>query len=183
MSDWKDVQIHFGKNKGLRLQDLTGPQLAWYNENVTGQDYTDKGGQLRRASQQDIDLRSALDEAQNDQTERPQARPSPRPVNGPPALPAPARPVPPREVPNRPPVASQERNTGKPTFEDMADLYHACYLAAAGNYADDQARAAAVATLFIQCSQQGIRPGVLQRPAPQSGRTTETVPQEDNIEF
>lgn len=63
--EWKDLVIHFGKNKGIRLGDLTPAQLRWY-QNPDNKPMPDgwvskpfKG----RISEQDQALRNALDES------------------------------------------------------------------------------------------------------------------------
>ena len=53
--EWADVVMHFGKNKGTRLGDMTPRQLGWYVENwKPNPDY--------EASEDDVNLQKALEE-------------------------------------------------------------------------------------------------------------------------
>lgn len=55
---WKAVQIHFGKNKGIKLGDLEAASLKWYVD-----DWAPKPIGNRPLGQDDLMLRAALDVA------------------------------------------------------------------------------------------------------------------------
>jgi hypothetical protein len=55
---WRDVVIHFGKNKGTTLGQLTEYQLKWYQTKWEPQPYGDK-----QPTEQDYALRKYLDES------------------------------------------------------------------------------------------------------------------------
>lgn len=57
---WRNVEIHFGKNKGKRLGDLDGDQIRWYIEKWMPKDYPEGSGKFNKM---DMALRGALDEA------------------------------------------------------------------------------------------------------------------------
>jgi hypothetical protein len=59
-SDWRGVQIHFGKNKGHRLGTLDPKSLSWYITKWEPRPYNGK------ISEQDTKLREALDLAATD---------------------------------------------------------------------------------------------------------------------
>lgn len=67
ISHWRDVKIHFGKNKGKRLGDLDGGQLHWYKEKWQPKEYPEGSGKFSKA---DIGLRAALDAAMAEKRER-----------------------------------------------------------------------------------------------------------------
>jgi len=55
---WRDVVVHFGKNKGFTLGQLTEYQLKWYQTKWEPQPYGDK-----QPTEQDYALRKYLDES------------------------------------------------------------------------------------------------------------------------
>lgn len=55
--EWRNVALHFGKNKGQTLGQLPANSLDWYADKWTPQPYGDKG-----ISDADLNLRAALDE-------------------------------------------------------------------------------------------------------------------------
>lgn len=55
--EWRNVSLHFGKNKGQTLGQLPANSLDWYADKWFPQPYGDKG-----ISDADLNLRSALDE-------------------------------------------------------------------------------------------------------------------------
>ncbi len=57
---WKEVAIHFGKNKGIKLGALEDNSLNWYIENFEPKEYNGK------FQQNDLDLRAALNQAANE---------------------------------------------------------------------------------------------------------------------
>ena len=54
---WRNVVLHFGKNKGQSLGELPENSLSWYAEKWQPKPYGDKG-----ISDSDVTLRAALDE-------------------------------------------------------------------------------------------------------------------------
>lgn len=66
--DWRDVRIHFGKNKDVKLGDLSDKSLRWYFNNFTvSESYTANDGSVRQCTPDNIsiqeELRDALDAA------------------------------------------------------------------------------------------------------------------------
>lgn len=57
---WRDVEIHFGKNKGVRLGDLKQASLEWYQKEFQAKEYPEGSG---RISPNDQRLRGALDQS------------------------------------------------------------------------------------------------------------------------
>ena len=57
---WRNVVLHFGKNKGQSLGELPENSLSWYAEKWQPKPYGDKG-----ISEADLNLRAALDEYLN----------------------------------------------------------------------------------------------------------------------
>ena len=57
---WRNVALHFGKNKGQTLGELPENSLSWYAEKWQPKPYGDKG-----ISDADLNLRAALDEYLN----------------------------------------------------------------------------------------------------------------------
>ena len=66
---WRGVVIHFGKNKGKSLEQLSEKQLAWYREQWDPE--TDKDGNKHGhpVSDDDKRLRAALDASMNEEHE------------------------------------------------------------------------------------------------------------------
>lgn len=64
-TDWREVEIHFGKNKGKKLGELAGQQLKWYREEWQPQDFPAGSGKF---SDKDLSLRRALDAAGQEST-------------------------------------------------------------------------------------------------------------------
>lgn len=57
---WKDVEVHFGKNKGIKLGVLEDNSLNWYIENYTPTEHEGK------FNQRDLNLRAALNQAEKE---------------------------------------------------------------------------------------------------------------------
>jgi hypothetical protein len=57
VSRWEDTVIHFGKNKGVKIGELDNRSLSWYIAEWKPKPYNGK------ISQEDTNLRAALDEA------------------------------------------------------------------------------------------------------------------------
>lgn len=57
VSKWENVQIHFGKNKGIKIGDLDNRSLSWYISEWHPKPFNGK------FTQEDTNLRAALDEA------------------------------------------------------------------------------------------------------------------------
>lgn len=55
--EWRNVALHFGKNKGQTLGSLPANSLDWYAKEWQPKPYGDKG-----ISENDVNLRNALDE-------------------------------------------------------------------------------------------------------------------------
>ncbi len=68
--DWREVVIHYGKNKGTALGNLSERSLAWYWENFAVQDSYEKDGKRVQCSAENVatqeSFRAALDEAGNE---------------------------------------------------------------------------------------------------------------------
>jgi hypothetical protein len=58
---WKLVEVHFGKNDGVALGNLSTQSLSWYQ--TKWKHDVDKDGNPRQPSEQDTILRQALDES------------------------------------------------------------------------------------------------------------------------
>lgn len=60
---WKDVELHFGKNKGKAIQDLEPNQISWYANEWEPKPYEGK------LNIEDMALRAAFDAAREDKKE------------------------------------------------------------------------------------------------------------------
>jgi hypothetical protein len=61
VDDWRAVVIHFGKNKGKSLRELTERQLSWYQTKWSPTKDKDGNTLDRPPSEDDLLLRAALD--------------------------------------------------------------------------------------------------------------------------
>lgn len=68
---WRNVVLHFGKNKGQTLGELPANSLDWYADKWQPKPYGDKG-----ISDADIELRNALDEYVNSRNSQGSVKPS-----------------------------------------------------------------------------------------------------------
>jgi len=59
--DWRKVLVHFGKNAGTPLGELSERSLGWYIEHVDPYHFQD--GSEKQPRQEDLALRAALDKA------------------------------------------------------------------------------------------------------------------------
>jgi hypothetical protein len=69
--NWRNVVLHFGKNKGQSLGSLPANSLDWYAKEWQPKPYGDKG-----ISDADIELRNALDEYVNTRNSQGSVKPS-----------------------------------------------------------------------------------------------------------
>jgi hypothetical protein len=67
IDDWRGVQIHFGKNKGKQLRELSDKQLSWYQTKWDPTKDKDGNEHSHPVSQQDALLRQALDDSLNEE--------------------------------------------------------------------------------------------------------------------
>jgi hypothetical protein len=66
VEDWKTVAIHFGKNKGKKLDELSEKQLSWYQGSWDPTKDRDGNTHSHRISDDDKRLRAALDASLNE---------------------------------------------------------------------------------------------------------------------
>lgn len=59
-SNWKSVQVMFGKNKGVKLGDLEPKSLRWYCDEYQPREYPEGSGKF---SAKDLEFRKVLDQA------------------------------------------------------------------------------------------------------------------------
>lgn len=62
-SNWRDVELHFGKNKGKKLGELDVKQLNWYRNDWQPSEWPEGSGKY---SDKDLALRRALNESEKE---------------------------------------------------------------------------------------------------------------------
>jgi hypothetical protein len=73
IDDWRGVEIHFGKNKGKQLRELSDKQLSWYQTKWDPKKDKDGNEHNHPVSAQDALLRQALDDSINEEHETAQS--------------------------------------------------------------------------------------------------------------
>jgi hypothetical protein len=60
IDDWRGVEIHFGKNKGVKLGQMNASSLKWYQEDWEPSEWPEGSGKYKEV---DLKLRRALNES------------------------------------------------------------------------------------------------------------------------
>lgn len=65
-SNWREMVVPFGKNKGVKLGDLSENSLRWYCDNFAVQETYEKDGQVKKCSDENIASQNAFRDALDD---------------------------------------------------------------------------------------------------------------------